>query len=317
MRWGYLSSIVVVAALAFGGQAAQTAHTANAGPPPKVVATILPIHGLVAGVMAGLGSPRLLIKGGASPHYHALRPSETRALARADVVFWVGPGLESYLEKPIRSLGAKARIVALSELPGLAILPARRAAEFKGRGGKRPAGEAEGGVPDPHIWLDPRNAMAMADGIARTLVRADPANGARYRANAKDLRRRIETLAGELTALVGPVKDVPYLVYHDAFQYFERRFALAAIGAVIPSQESRPGPRRLQRLQALVRRHRARCIFVEAGAPAPLVAALDPGGVLRRVKLDPLGVRVAPGPDHYVTMMRANARAMVRCLNTP
>ncbi len=314
IRRGYLSSIVVVAALAFGGQAAQAATAASK---PKVVASILPVHGLVAGVMAGMGSPRILIRGGASPHHYALRPSETRALARADVVFWVGPGLEGYLEKPIRSLAAKARIVALSELPGLVILPARRTAEFKGRGAGQPSGAGKSNVADPHIWLDPRNAMAMADGITRALAGADPANGARYRANAKELRRRIESLAGELTALFGPVKDKPYLVYHDAFQYFERRFALAAIGAVTPSEESQPGPRRLRRLQALVRRHRVRCIFIEAGAAAPLVKALDPGGVIRRVKLDPLGVRVAPGPDHYVTMMRANARAMVRCLNTP
>ncbi len=300
----------MVAGLAVG----VPAWPATAASPPKVVATILPVHGLVAGVMAGVGAPWLLIKGGASPHHHALRPSETRALSRADVVFWVGPWLESYLEKPIRSLGAKARTVALSELLGLGILPARRAAEFKGRGTGHPPGASESNVADPHIWLDPLNAMAMADGIARALARTDPANGARYRANAKDLRRRIETLTGELTALVGPVKDVPYLVYHDAFQYFERRFAMAAIGAVTPSEESRPGPRRLQLLRALIRRHRVRCIFVEAGAPAPLVTALDPEGVLSRVKLDPLGFRVAPGPDHYVTMMRANARAMVRCL---
>lgn len=291
--------------------AAHTVYAANAGPPPKVVASILPVHGLVAGVMAGVGSPRLLIRGGGTPHHHALRPSDTRALARANVVFWVGPGLEGYLARPIRSLGAKARIVALSELPGLGILPARRGAEFKSRG------TGESNVPDPHIWLDPLNAMAMADGIARALAETDPANGARYRANAKDLRRRIETLAGELSALFAPVKDVPYLVYHDAFQYFERRFAMAAIGAVTPSDESRPGPRRLRRLQALVRRHRVRCIFVEAAAAAPLVTALDPQGVLSRVKLDPLGVRVAPGPDHYLTMMRANARAMVRCLAQP
>ncbi len=296
----------MVAALAFGG----TAHGANASSRPKVVATLLPVHGLVAGVMAGLGTPWLLIKGGGTPHHHALRPSETRALARADVVFWVGPGLESYLAKPIRSLGAKARIVALAELPGLGLLPARRAPEFKGQG----AGKGKSETADPHIWLDPRNAMTMADGIARALAATDPANRARYLANAKELRRRIETLAGEISALAGPVKDVPYLVYHDAFQYFERRFALAAIGAVIPSQESRPGPRRLRRLRALAQSHRVRCIFIEAGAPAPLVTALDPEGVLTRVKLDPLGAAIAPGVDHYITMMRANARAIINCL---
>lgn len=286
-----------------------TAYAAKAASPPKVVASILPIHGLVAGVMAGLGAPRLLIKGSASPHQYALRPSETRALARADVVFWVGPGLESNLKKSIRSLAAKASIVALSELPGLGILPARGAPEFKG--------EAEGGVPDPHIWLDPLNAMVMVDGIARALAGGDPANGVRYRANAKDLRRRIEALAGELTALLGPVKERPYLIYHDAFQYFERRFAMAAIGAVTPSQEGRPGPRRLQRLRALVRQHRVRCIFTEARVAAPLIAILGEDAILTRAILDPMGARVAPGPDHYVTMMRASARAMVRCLAQP
>lgn len=302
--------MLVVAGLALGAPA----WSANAAPPPKVVATIPPVHGLAAGVMAGVGSPRLLIKGGASPHHHALRPSETRALANADVVIWVGPWLESYLEKPIRSLGAKARIVILSKLPGLRLLPARVAPGFKGRGAKPPAGVAKGEVPDPHIWLDPMNAMVMVDGIAQALVRSDPANGVRYRTNAARMRRRIEALVGDLTDLLRPVKDVPYLVYHDAFQYFERRFAMAGIGAVTPSQEGRPGPRRLQRLRALVRLHRVRCIFVEARAPAPLIAILGEDTVLARAILDPLGASMAPGKDHYFVMMAANARAMARCL---
>ncbi len=302
-------------AMAIGG----IVHGAEAASPPaasplKVVATILPVHGLVAGVMAGAGTPQLLIKGAGTPHHHALRPSETRALARADVVFWIGPGLESYLAKPIRSLGAQARAVALAEVPGLRILPARRGAAFKDRGQDQGRGTGKRKAADPHIWLDPLNAMAMAGGIARALAAADPANGARYHANAKALRRRIERLTQEIAALAGPVKHVPYLVYHDAFQYFERRFALAAIGAVTPSEQSRPGPRRLRRLKGLVRQHRVRCIFVEAGAPAPLVTALDPKAVLTAVALDALGVAIAPGVDHYPAMMRANARAMIGCL---
>ena len=97
-----------------------TANSAQAA--PKVVASIKPVHGLVAGVMEGVGQPSLLVRGGGSPHSYSLRPSEARSLSEADLVFWVGDSLEGFLAKPLEALAGRARVVTLTEAPGIARL---------------------------------------------------------------------------------------------------------------------------------------------------------------------------------------------------
>ena len=91
-----------------------------------------PIHSLAAGVMQGVGTPTLLIKGAASPHSYALRPSDARALARADVVFWIGEGLETLLGKPLAALARDALVVELVNSVGLTLLAPRAGGAWSG-----------------------------------------------------------------------------------------------------------------------------------------------------------------------------------------
>jgi len=105
--------------------------TAVLAEPPKVAVDIAPVHGLVAQVMEGVGSPELVIPLGADPHGYAMRPSEARALAQADIVFWVGPSLTPWLADPIETLAAQAQHITLSEVDGITLLPMRQDARFE------------------------------------------------------------------------------------------------------------------------------------------------------------------------------------------
>jgi len=200
---------------------------------PRVVASIPPVHALVAGVMAGVGEPELLMRGGGSPHAYSLRPSQALALREAEVVFWVGEALETFLEKPLQSLAGGARVVELLEAPGVQLLPVRAGGAWEGEGhhgGEQTAGAGPGaeghdhGGVNPHVWLDPANASALVTAIATALSRADPAHRAAYAANAGRLRSALADLDAELRARLAPVRARPFVVFHDAYAYLEQAY---------------------------------------------------------------------------------------------
>jgi zinc transport system substrate-binding protein len=282
---------------------------AAAREPPRVVASITPIHALVAGVMAGAGEPTLLVTGGRSPHAYALRPSEARALEQADVVFWIGEALETFLEKPLRALPRDARIVALGEAQGVVLLAA-------GEPGGEPGGargHAHGDV-DMHIWLDPINAKAMVSGIAAALGDADPDRAAIYAANAERLRARLDRLDAELAADLAPVAGRRYVVFHDAYRYFERRYRLSSAGAITVNPSRQPGARTVRAIRERITDLGAVCVFGEPQFEPALIAAVIEGTPARPAVLDPLGADLKPGAEAYFTLMRNLAKSLKDCL---
>ncbi|MEH0072056.1 zinc ABC transporter substrate-binding protein ZnuA [Pannonibacter sp. Pt2-lr] len=320
---------------------------------PKVVASIKPVQSLVAAVMDGVGEPSVVVDGAASPHTFALKPSTAKLIADADVVFWVGPELEPFLEKPLETLGEKAEAVELSEAPGVTKLPVREDANFEPHHHADEEGEAgheghdhgahdhsghdhtghdhateakeapshdhghgdEHGTFDAHVWLDPENAKAMADDIAHHLAEADPANAATYAANAKALKEKLTALETALTAELEPVKDKPFVVFHDAYQYFEQRFGVRAAGSVTLSPEVQPGAERVAALQTKMKDLGAVCIFSEPQFEPKLVNVLIEGTDVRTGVLDPLGADVANGKDLYFEVARKMADSLKSCLS--
>ncbi len=288
---------------------------------PRVVASIAPVHSLAAGVMRGVGTPKLIVRGYGSPHTYQMRPSDAATLQAADLVLWVGEPLETFLQKPLRTLPAEARVVALIETPGLDLLPIRAATSRDTHQGHSvsPNGTPDhatrsSAAIDPHIWLDPANARKLVAQIARELSALDPENGTRYRANAAALDGSLDELDRELGRQLTPVRHTPFVVFHDAFQYFERRYDLRAVGAVQTSPERLPGARRLQELRQQMVKHGVRCIFHEPQFESPLVKVIAQGTGARLAMLDTLGAQLQPGPEAYSEMMRANAKTMVDCL---
>lgn len=298
---------------------------ARAAEPVRVVVTIKPLHSLVAGVMEGVGAPSLLISGGGSPHSYALRPSEATALRRADVVVRVSEDLESFLDRPIRSLAKDAKVITLDELDGVTLLAPREGGvwdehehdhEAHGQSGEAGGGDHdhEHEEHDPHLWLTPQNARVLVDAVAAALAQADPGNAARYQANAKALHAKLDALDAELRAATKPLASKPYVVFHDAYHYFEDRYGLSAAGSITVSPERQPGAKRLTEIRDKIKSLEAVCVFAEPQFEPKLINTLIVGTNARRGVLDPLGAALPAGPELYFELMRGLAASLSACL---
>jgi zinc transport system substrate-binding protein len=298
-----------------------------------VVASIKPVHSLVAGVMEGVAEPLLLVEGAGSPHSYAMRPSQAAMLEEAPVVFWVGEGMETFLAEPLQSLASDAGTVALEDAEGLTLLEYREGGVFgEHQDGHEPHGEhGEGGHHheegddnaghdhsghDMHIWLDPRNAAAMVDLIATTLFESDPKNAETYAANAKAMKERLAALEEEITAELAPLGDRPFVVFHDAYHYFENRFGLEAAGAITVNPEVDPGARRIAEMQETVRALNAACVFSEPQFEPRIVEVVAEGSDAESGVLDPLGAGIEDGPELYFELMRGMAASFKTCLSS-
>ena len=281
---------------------------------PKVVVSIKPIHSLIAGTMAGIGEPALIVAGGSSPHVYTLRPSDARKLEAADIVVWVGPILEGFLAKPIASLAGKAEIVELDRAPGVALLPARKGGDWEEDEHDDRHQAASAAEQDGHLWLDPDNAKAIVRIAQARLSALDPANAQRYQSNAAALEQRLEALDAGLRQRLGALRGKPFVVFHDAYQYFERRYGLAAIGSITVTPEHLPGARRIQSSHGKVARLGARCVFSEPQFEPRLVQTVIEGTQARTAVLDPEGAALRAGPELYFTLMDGLADALATCL---
>jgi zinc transport system substrate-binding protein len=280
---------------------------------PTVVASVRPVQTIAAAVMNGVGTPQVLLGNAASLHAHALKPSEARLLSQAKVVFWIGPSLETFLSKPLAALAGKARVVSLIDAPGLETLPSRAGGVWEQDADPHHE-PRDSAVPDGHIWLSPPNAVAMANAMAEALAVADPVNATEYWANAETFSRDVMALDRDLHIRLAPVREKPFLVFHDAYQYFEARYRLAALGSVSVTPDRPPSARRLAAIQERLREAKAVCIFSEPQYEPRHVQMLVEGSGARTGILDPEGSSLKEGPGLYFTLMRGLADELLRCL---
>jgi len=295
--------------------------TGTAMAAPNVVASTKPVHSLVAAVMAGVGEPGLIVKGAASPHTYSLRPSDALALENADIVFWTGHGLELFLGEALETLSTKAETVELADSPGIELLPLREGGAFEphshgdedhGHEEHDHAHEHEEG--DMHFWLDPENAKLMVANIARVLSKADPENEATYQANAEVEIEALGALENEISQTLDGVKDKPFIVFHDAYQYFENRFGLEVAGTITVSPEAMPGAARVDELRKKVGELGATCVFAEPNFEPAIVSTIVEGTEAKAGVLDPEGSALTEGPGLYGDLLRGIAAGLVDCL---
>ncbi len=368
----------------------------------NVVASIKPVHSLVAAVMEGVGEPGLIIDGAGSPHNYALKPSQARMLENANVVFWIGHEMEAFLEKPLETVGANAKSVELIDAHDLIKLSFREGGAFEKHDhddhadeaehdhahdhdddhdhddhdhedhghehaaeathddhdhddhGDEHAGEAghddhdhdddhghsetaeadghdhedhedhahhaahEGhdhGAFDAHVWVDPMNAKAMVHEIEEALAAADPANAARYEENAEAVMGKLDTLISDVSADLEPVKGKGFIVFHDAYQYFENRFGITASGSITVSPEVLPGAERITEIRARLAGLGETCVFAEPQFEPKLVSTVIEGTQAKSGVIDPLGAELENGPDLYFQIIRNMATSIKTCLS--
>lgn len=309
---------VLAAAVLLGPQFADMA-TADAA--VRVVASIKPVHSLVSTVMAGAGEPHLIMQGTSSPHTFSLRPSNAGMIQDAEVIFLVGEALETSIAGSIDTLGRNARVVELEATRGLVLKSLRDGATFEPHldeehhhDGEDDHGAHDHGSFDMHIWLDPVNAQAMVAGIADVLATADPENAVLYAANAESAMERLEAAIAQIDASLAPVHDGQFIVFHDAYRYFEDRFGLSAAGSASVSPDRPPGARRILELRAKVSELGVACVLAEPQFDPRLANVIVEGTSARLGMIDPLGAALDPGPDMYFSLLSDMAASFRDCL---
>ncbi|QJF51683.1 zinc ABC transporter substrate-binding protein [Roseobacter ponti] len=321
---------------------------------PRVVTDIAPVQGLVDQVMAGVGSADVLLPPGASPHSYAMRPSEARALSSADLVIWVGPALTPWLADPIETLAGDAQRLTLTGAEGVQLLTFRSGGSFEphdhdthtehdahedhdgDHAHEDHAGHAEedhdhgtpehagadeahddhdhAGDTDPHIWLDPQNAQAILTSVAGALAELDPANAALYRENARAGREEIAQTAARIAGQMASLQDIPFIVFHDAFQYFEARFGLSARAAVSLAHGEGASAGHVSHVRRVVRETGAVCVMAEPPVQQGLIDAVTGSGDQRVEAISPLAGENPADKIAYGAFLMQIAEAFRRCL---
>lgn len=290
---------------------------------PQVVVSIPPFYALVSSIMQGVGTPTLLLQAGASPHHYSLKPSEAKLLYNADIIFWAGPELESFLTKVLnntQNLKPKARAVALVNTPGLTLLPIRTSAAFEPHVHSDHDHEHHTHVqdtnhPDMHFWLDPINAKMLVDYIAKTLSTADPKHATQYQHNARITKQTLDEVNQHIQTQVQSVQKIPFIVFHDAYQYFEHRYGLKGVGAISLNPEIPPSAKRLKQIQEIIKNTHAVCVFREPQFQSKIIDTIIQGTHVQVGELDPLGQATHQGLQDYVALLENLATAFQRCLS--
>jgi zinc transport system substrate-binding protein len=285
------------------------ALTAPALAAPKVVTSIVPLHSLVATVMEGVGEPELLLQGINSEHQASYSPQQISTLTHADVVFIIGDNLEVKLGEISGSetVNGKA-FVKLIETPHLTTHPIRQ-------GGTWEVDDHAVGTIDPHIWLDPENARTMTLAIAATLAKMDAGNAAIYMANATKQITALDALEAEIKTTLLPVKDKPFIVFHDAYQYFDRRFSMNAVGSISDFSGTSPSAQRLEEIRNKIKSSNAVCVFREPQFSDAAIVAVTEDSQAKLGVLDPIGAALTPGKAAYAELLRAIAKNLSACLS--
>ena len=301
----------------------------------KVVTSIKPIHSLASYLMDGIGKPGLIVDGYASPHSFSMKPSHAKMLQNADIVFWVGEGMENFLKKPLSSIAKKAEKIELMEVKGLNILKFRERNIFEehnhddhdDHAKKEDAhddhdhddhakkeddheGHAHGEY-DSHIWLDPMNAKVILNEMAEHLIENDAENASKYKDNLKKVLKKIDTLTIQVMTELN--KSVSSIVFHDAYQYFEQRFNVNILGAFTVNPDVMPGVKQLAEIREIIEHDKVACVFSEPQFNPDIINAVAKDMKIKTGVLDPLGATLDPGKNLYFNLIKNMSLSFKGC----
>ena len=310
----------------------------------KVVASIKPVHSLVSYVMDGVGRPDLIVDGYNSPHGFSLKPSHAKIIENADLIIWVGEDLEAFLEKPLNTIAKKAVNVEIMELKSIKKLKFREKNVFEdhddhghkekkhddhghghkekkhddhGHGHKEKKHDDHGheghahGEHDPHVWLDPMNAKVIIKEIEKQLIKLDPNNSSKYKANSKKAQSELDNLTKNIKRdLKGNLR---FVVFHDAYQYFENRFGIKVLGALTVNPDVLPGAEQLSEIREVIEHEKVNCLFAEPQFNPAIIKSIAKDTKIKTGVLDPLGATLDKGKSMYMDLLKEISNSFKGC----
>jgi zinc transport system substrate-binding protein len=254
--------------------------------------------------MSGIAEPKLIVDGLYSPHNYTLKPKNAVEIQSADLIFWGGREIEPFLIRSLQNL-SKTTTISISELDNLEKLPLRNI--------KQHQHHTESGI-DPHLWLDPINAIHIIKGTVTELSSIDPDNSSLYQRNGKDIIVKLELLHTQLTGMSEEIRDIPFMVYHDSYQYFEHRYQLKSLGVMVQNINHASSAGRLALIRKQLVKNKVRCLFSEPQFSDRLVKVATDGITTQIGSLDPIGARLIPGPELYFNLMDNLINNLSSCL---
>lgn len=280
---------------------------------PLIVASINPLHSIVTSIVGNTGNVSLLIESNTSPHNFALKPSHAKLLNNAEIFFYIDDQLESALKKTIKSLPKTVKVKKVSQFKNLKLLPVRENLNWEedGHGHNH---DHDHGSYDIHFWLDTQNAIEIAKGVTQELSKLYPENINTYKKNAKKLITKIKTKDNSIKLKLKEVKNKPYIVFHDAYQYFEKAYNLNAIGSILLNPEQPPSPKRIIKIRSKIKTLNAYCVFKEPQFKAQIVNTVIENTNAKVGTLDPLGSNIVSGQDMYINLLDDLATNIKNCL---
>ena len=311
----------------------------------KVVASIKPIHSLVSYVMDGIGKPDVIVDGYNSPHGFSLKPSHAKMIENADLIIWVGENLEAFLEKPLNTIAKKAVNVEIMNLSGIKKLKFREKNIFEGHhddhghghkekkhddhghghkekkhddhGHKKAKHDDHGheghahGEHDPHVWLDPMNAKVIIKEIEKQLVKLDPDNSSKYKANSKKAQSELDNLTKNIKKDLK--RNLRFVVFHDAYQYFEDRFGIKVLGALTVNPDVLPGAEQLSKIREVIEHEKVNCLFSEPQFNPAIIKSIAKDTKIRTGVLDPIGATLDKGKGMYSELLQSMYASFKGC----
>ncbi|MDC0418556.1 zinc ABC transporter substrate-binding protein ZnuA [Pelagibacteraceae bacterium] len=292
----------------------------------KVVTSIKPIHSLVSYIMDGVEKPNVIVDGYNSPHGFSLKPSHAKMLENADLVIWVGEDLETFLKKPLETIANKAKNIELIDLKGIKKLEFREKNIFEGHDEHKEKDDHkdhdehkekddhEGhahGEHDPHIWLDPINAKVIIKEITKQLVQLDSKNSSIYKSNSKKALTEIDKLVENITKDLN--KDLRFVVFHDAYQYFENRFGIKVLGALTVNTDVMPGAEQLSEIREAIEHEKVNCLFSEPQFNPSIIKSIVKDTNVKTGILDPLGAELDKGKNLYFNLLKNMSSSFKGC----
>ena len=280
-----------------------------------MLTSIKPLQLIAAAVQDGVAVPEVLLPPGASPHNYALRPSDVRKVQSVDLLYWIGPDMEGFLPRVLKSRTAPS--VAVQDLPGLKL---RHFAEDSHSHAEE-AGQADEhdhdhrpGTLDAHLWLSPINARVIATKMAADLSAADPANAPRYQSNLKAFDERLDALDARLKARLAGISGEPYFVFHEAFDYFEDAYGLKHAGVFSVAAEVQPGAQHVAAMRTCLQEVGKTCVFSEPPLRPRLAETLVAGLPVKLAELDALGGYTPATAQGYEQVLEKLGNDLAGCL---
>ena len=284
----------------------------------RIVSSIAPVHAIVVAVAGERAHSYLLLQGSASPHHFSLKPSHAQMLQEADFVVLIDFGLESFLQRPVRSVPGITAI-ELAKSPGIQFWETREIGVLSSEQGKSYSHQYdhshESHHDDLHLWLDPLNAIAMADYLATVLSTTDPDGEAIYRENSERFKKRVERVTETIQSQLSPHTNQSYVVFHDAFQYFEKRFGLMSPAVLTLNPEMALSARVVRQIRAHLLSSRTQCVYREPQFSPSILGSMTEGLPITIVELDPLGDGMAIDADYYPQIILGIAQSFESCLS--